>query len=76
MGFTKVNISIPTEIEEKLSQLVPKGKKSSFIVDCVKEKIQQMERETLLQALKEGYSAQCEDLELWNQLTGDGIGEY
>jgi rRNA-processing protein FCF1 len=56
MNFTKINISMPVEIEEKLSSWVQNGKKSAFITECVKMRLEALEREKLEKDLIEGYS--------------------
>ncbi len=64
---------MPVEIEEKLSNWVQNGKKSAFITECVKMRLEALEREKLEKDLIEGYSQKFEDAELWDITVGDGI---
>lgn len=61
MSFTKINISIPLEIDKKLSELIEKGQKSAFIANCVKERLEILEKEKLDNQLREGYLIQSKE---------------
>ena len=65
MNTVRLNITLPKEILNQLDQIAgPKGK-SSFISECIKKRIEQIEKEKLLNLLKEGYkNAKGEGLEL------------
>jgi len=52
MNTVNVNITLPIEIAEDLDSLAGTMDKSSFIVDCIRHRIKQIEKENLL---KEGY---------------------
>ena len=61
MSFTKINISIPLELEKKLTELIEKGQKSAFIANCVKERLEILEKENLENQLREGYLIQSKE---------------
>ena len=52
MGTVKLNITLPIEIAKDVDSLLGTVDKSSFIVDCLRHRIKQIEKENLL---KEGY---------------------
>lgn len=65
MGVVRLNITLPQKIAEQLDEIAGPKRKSSFIADCIKKRMEQIEKEKLKQLLKEGYSmTKKEDKEL------------
>lgn len=54
MSYSRINITLPTEILHKLDELAPKGERSRFIHAAIEAHISQFEKEKLRQQLKEG----------------------
>jgi hypothetical protein len=70
MSFKKINISIPKELDGKLSTMIESGKKSSFIASCIAHRLDEVEKE-----LKEYYSQGFPDKHLWEHTIGEGLND-
>jgi metal-responsive CopG/Arc/MetJ family transcriptional regulator len=57
MNMVRMSITIPEELALKLDQVAGSRKKSEFITESLKERIQKMEQEKLQGELAEGYEA-------------------
>ena len=57
MSMVRMSITIPTELAHKLDEIVGGRKKSQFIADSLKERIQRIEQKELQDRLAEGYKA-------------------
>ncbi len=57
MNTLRLNITLPVKLSKKLDELVGPRKKSRFIAEALREKIQEIEHEQLQAALEEGYRA-------------------
>jgi len=57
MNSVRLNITLPREVAEKLDALAGRKGKSSFIAECIRQKIAQLERERLRGLLIEGYES-------------------
>lgn len=57
MSTVRLNITLPEELVKKLDQLAGPRSRSSFIAQCIRERLQEIEREQLLKELEEGYKA-------------------
>lgn len=75
MKNLKLNFTIPDDVAEALRSRVGRRKRSAFIAAAVKEKLQQLEHEQLLQSLVEGYQTRrATDAEV-NQVWEEAILE-
>lgn len=53
----RLNITLPKELVQRLNKLVGRRKKSQFIAETLKEKIDKIQNEQLNKLLEEGYKA-------------------
>jgi metal-responsive CopG/Arc/MetJ family transcriptional regulator len=56
-----MNIVIPEELAQQLDKLVGRKKKSRFIAETLKQRIERIQREELQKTLEEGYKARKEE---------------
>ena len=75
----RLNITIPKDLAQALNRLAGPRKRSHFIVEAVKQRIEQQERDKLEKILEEGYQAvakenlaitkefEAADLEGWDE---------
>jgi metal-responsive CopG/Arc/MetJ family transcriptional regulator len=61
MNMVRMNITIPEELAQKLDQIVSSRKKSQFIADSLRDRIQRIEEEERQKKLAEGYKARKEE---------------
>jgi metal-responsive CopG/Arc/MetJ family transcriptional regulator len=65
MNTVRLNITLPKDIAAKLDSLAGSKGKSSFIAECIQQRISQIEQQKLRNLLKEGYqSTKAESLAL------------
>ena len=57
MSMVRMSITIPEDLALKLDQVAGPRKKSEFITESLKERIQKMEQEELQKELAKGYKA-------------------
>jgi Arc/MetJ-type ribon-helix-helix transcriptional regulator len=80
MNAVRMNITIPEDLAHRLDLLVGPRKKSRFIAEAVKERIERMEHDKLCKVLEDGYKARRgEGLSIardFDQLTIEGWDEY
>ena len=57
MSVVRMNITIPEDLANKLDRLTGSRKKSQFIAEALKEKIEKTQYENLQKTLEEGYKA-------------------
>ena len=57
MNTVRLNITLPEELAEQLDKLVAPKKKSSFISETLRERIEKIQNEQLQKLLEEGYKA-------------------
>lgn len=57
MKTTKLNSTVPEDIAQTLRSRISKRKRSAFVAAAVLTKLKELEREQLVQGLKEGYQA-------------------
>jgi metal-responsive CopG/Arc/MetJ family transcriptional regulator len=73
----KLNFTIPEDIARDLKTRIRKSKRSSFVAEAVREKLNKLQAEQLRQALIEGYKARLsENEELgkeWDSTIADGL---
>ena len=79
MGAVRMNITIPEELARQVNQLTDPRKRSQFISEALRHRIEEIQREKAQKALEEGYKARKEeshlitkefeavDLEGWNE---------
>ncbi len=76
MRSLKVNFTVPQDVAEHLKKRISKRGRSAFVSEAIREKLRELERQELCQALEEGYSArQEEDTEInreWETATLEG----
>jgi len=75
----RLNITIPKDLAQALNRLTGHRKRSQFIAEAVKQRIEQKEKEELEKILEEGYRAtarenlaitkefESADLESWDE---------
>ncbi len=61
MNTVRFNITLPVELSKQLERLAGPRKKSRFITETLKERVEKVEREALQAALEEGYQAGREE---------------
>lgn len=65
MSTVRLNITLPKDIVKHLDKLTGKKGKSSFIAECIRKRIEQIEKEKLQNLLTEGYkNTKSESVEL------------
>ena len=73
MKTTKFNFTIPEDVAEALRTQVSSRKRSAFVSEAVRDRLNQIAGEKLKQLLIEGYTARkAEDKEInreWEQIT-------
>lgn len=73
MKALKLNFTIPEDVAAALKTRVSKRKRSAFVAAAVLDKLKELEKEELRQALMEGYQARRgEDAEVdqeWERAT-------
>ncbi|MBM3133355.1 MAG: hypothetical protein FJZ95_10060 [Chloroflexi bacterium] len=57
MSVVRLNITLPEDLVKQLEALAGSRKKSLFIVEALRERIEQIEKEKLSHLLEEGYKA-------------------
>ena len=55
MSVVRMNITIPEELAQQLDKLIGPRKKSHFITETLKERIERIQDEELQKMLEEGY---------------------
>ena len=61
MRFKRMNISIPQELAYQVDQLTGPRKRSQFISEALKHRIEEIQGERSQKALEEGYKARKEE---------------
>lgn len=57
----KLNFTVPDDIARELKSRVKKSKRSSFVAEAVRERLEELKKKQLEQELKEGYLARREE---------------
>ncbi len=57
MNTVRLNITLPEELAQELDTLVAPKKKSRFIAETLRERIEKIQNEQLQKLLEEGYKA-------------------
>ncbi len=57
MSTVRLNITIPEELARQLDSIVGARRKSRFIAETLRKRIQEIEEQKLQQLLQEGYKA-------------------
>jgi metal-responsive CopG/Arc/MetJ family transcriptional regulator len=75
----KVNFTMPEDVARDLKTRIRKSKRSSFVAEAVREKLDALQAEQLRQELTEGYKARLnENEELskeWDHTIADGLDD-
>ena len=61
MNTVRLNITLPGELALQLDDLAGHKKKSSFIAESLKDRIEKVQREQLQALLEEGYKARRQE---------------
>lgn len=61
MSVVRMNITMPEELAQQLDKLIGPRKKSHFIAETLKEKIQRIQNEELQKMLEEGYKVRKQE---------------
>lgn len=61
MRVIRMNITIPQELAHQLDQLTGPRKRSQFISEALKHRIEEIQHERAQKALEEGYKARKEE---------------
>jgi metal-responsive CopG/Arc/MetJ family transcriptional regulator len=56
-----MNITVPEELAQQLDKLIGPRKKSHFITETLKERIERIQNEELQKMLEEGYKARKQE---------------
>lgn len=57
MNAVRMNITLPAELAKKLDELAGRKKKSQFIAEALRQKVEQLQNEQLQLLLEEGYKS-------------------
>ncbi|NVM20676.1 MAG: ribbon-helix-helix protein, CopG family [Desulfobacterales bacterium] len=57
MDTVRLNITLPEDLAHQLDRLVGPRKKSRFITEALRQRIEKMENDQIQKRLKEGYKA-------------------
>ena len=57
MDTVRLNITLPEELAQQLDKLVGPRKKSRFITEALRQRIEKMKNDQIQKLLKEGYKA-------------------
>ena len=61
MGVVRMNITIPHELAEQIDKLTPPRRRSQFIAEALKQRLEKIQQERLQKSLEEGYKARKEE---------------
>lgn len=61
MSVVRMNITIPEELAQQLDKLIGPRKKSHFITETLKERIERIQDEELQKMLEEGYKVRKQE---------------
>jgi len=61
MSVVRMNITVPEELAQQLDKLIGPRKKSHFITETLKEKIERIQNEELQKMLEEGYKVRKQE---------------
>ena len=64
MRVVRMNITIPQELARQVGKLTGPRKRSQFISEALKHRIEEIQREKAQKALEEGYKARKEESHL------------
>lgn len=57
----KLNFTVPEDVARELKSRIKKSKRSAFVVEAVRDKLENMKKKQLDQELIEGYQARCNE---------------
>ncbi len=60
-GTVRLNITLPKQLFEAMNRMTEPRKRSRFIAEAVRQKIEQKEKEEMEKLLEEGYQASAEE---------------
>ena len=61
MSVVRMNITLPEELARQIDKLVEPKKKSQFIAEALRQRIEKIRYEELQKALEEGYKARKQE---------------
>lgn len=80
MSMVRMNITIPEDLAKQLEKAVGNRKKSLFISEALKERIERIEHEKLQKELEEGYAMRRDEAiaitREYEPIDGEGWDEY
>ena len=80
MEAIRLNITIPKDLARELNKLVGSRKKSKFIAETLRQRIEKMKNEELQQLLEQGYKATKKEslamVKEFEQIDLEGWDEY
>lgn len=80
MDTVRLNITLPEDLAHQLDRLVGPRKKSRFITEALRQRIEKMKNDQIQKLLKEGYKARkAESLAITKEFEPsdlEGWGEY
>ena len=80
MSTVRLNITIPEELARQLDSIVGARRKSRFIAETLRKRIQEIEEQKLQQLLQEGYKARKKESQSiareFEPADLEGWGEY
>jgi len=69
----KVTISLPKEIVDVLRKEIPRRKRSEFIAEIIKKRLEKLKEKALIKAYKEAYDEIRKENQNFDGTAGDGI---
>ncbi len=57
----KLNFTVPEDVARELKTRIGKRKRSAFVVEAVRVKLEELKKDQLRQELIEGYRARCQE---------------
>jgi len=61
MSVVRMNITVPEELAQQLDKLIGPRKRSHFITETLKERIERIQNEELQKMLEEGYKVRKQE---------------
>jgi CopG family transcriptional regulator/antitoxin EndoAI len=61
MSVVRMNITVPEELAQQLDKLIGPRKRSHFITETLKERIERIQNEKLQKMLEEGYKVRKQE---------------
>lgn len=69
----KVTVSLSKEVIDTLREKIPKRRRSKFIEETIKKRLQKMKEQSLIKEYKEAYSEIEKESQEFDGVNGDGL---